>query len=129
MSDTKFPPLGDEPKGKWNPSGRHAAEEVGWGGQRVISESELEADRLRTSYAAAATRDGGPIRPGHYQKHPSGVECITIVQEFNFNIGNVIKYCWRAGEKPGEKAITDLQKAQQYIAFEIARLEASLKRR
>ncbi len=41
--------------------------------------------------------------PKHYNDHPSGVECLTIVQAFNFNLGNVIKYVWRAGLKPGQK--------------------------
>ena len=35
--------------------------------------------------------------PAHYNTHPSGVECIEITEHFNFNIGNAIKYLWRAG--------------------------------
>lgn len=34
--------------------------------------------------------------PSHYNKHPSGVECISITEWFNFNIGNAIKYLWRS---------------------------------
>lgn len=60
--------------------------------------------------------------PPHYRKHPSGVECITIVQEFSYNRGNVIKYIWRAGEKGDE--LEDLRKAAKYLEFEIARIEA-----
>ncbi|TVL96198.1 MAG: hypothetical protein CV087_23840, partial [Candidatus Brocadia sp. WS118] len=37
--------------------------------------------------------------PPHYTKHPSGVECIQITEHMNFNLGNAIKYIWRAGEK------------------------------
>lgn len=59
--------------------------------------------------------------PQHYNSHPSGVECLTVAQEFNFNLGNVIKYVWRAGLK--HSALDDLRKAQQYIAFEIKRRE------
>lgn len=56
--------------------------------------------------------------------HPSGVQCITIAEGFNFNRGNVIKYAWRAGDKGGKAgAIQDLRKAAQYCAFEIARLQ------
>ena len=40
---------------------------------------------------------------------------------FNFNIGNCIKYCSRAGLK-GD-AIEDLQKAIHYLQFEIERLK------
>ena len=59
--------------------------------------------------------------PSHYAKHPSGVECITVTEHFNFNRGNAIKYIWRAGEKGDE--IEDLKKAAWYIAREIQRLE------
>lgn len=37
--------------------------------------------------------------PIHYNQHPSGIECIDIVRHHDFNIGNVIKYIWRAGLK------------------------------
>ena len=59
--------------------------------------------------------------PGHYVAHPSGVECITVAQHFNFNRGNVIKYVWRADDKGNP--LEDLRKARQYLDFEIARLE------
>jgi hypothetical protein len=59
--------------------------------------------------------------PEHYCKHPSGIECITIVRHFNFNIGNAIKYLWRAGLKSADE-IEDLKKAVWYIQDEIERL-------
>ena len=37
--------------------------------------------------------------PKHYTSHPSGVECITVVEHMTFNVGNAVKYCWRAGLK------------------------------
>lgn len=57
--------------------------------------------------------------PAHYNQHPSGVECIDIVEHFNFNIGNAVKYIWRAGLK-GD-AIEDLEKARWYLSREIER--------
>ena len=60
-------------------------------------------------------------RPIHYTSHPSGIECIEVVEHFNFTIGNAIKYLWRAGLK--NDAIEDLRKASWYIAREIERLE------
>jgi len=60
--------------------------------------------------------------PKHYNKHPSGVECIDIIQWFPFNIGTAIKHLWRANNKPGVDIIQDLEKAKQYIEFEIKRL-------
>jgi hypothetical protein len=32
------------------------------------------------------------INPSHYKEHPSGVECIDIVEHMGFNLGNAIKY-------------------------------------
>jgi hypothetical protein len=58
--------------------------------------------------------------PQHYTSHPSGVECITVVEHFNFNRGNAIKYIWRAGEKGNE--IEDLKKATWYVQREIDRI-------
>ena len=61
--------------------------------------------------------------PEHYNAHPSGVECIEIVEHFNFNIGNAVKYIWRAELKPEHSAIEDLQKAVWSLNREIHRLE------
>lgn len=62
----------------------------------------------------------GVQHPEHYKQHPSGVECITITEHFGFNLGNAIKYIWRAGHK--DDAIKDLRKAQWYISRELERL-------
>lgn len=61
--------------------------------------------------------------PSHYNADPSGIECIEIVRHRNFNIGNAIKYLWRAGLKDGNKDVQDLKKAIWYIEDEIKRLE------
>lgn len=61
--------------------------------------------------------------PRHYNVHPSGVECITIIEHFNFNVGTTIKHLWRAGLKPGMDTLDDLRKAQTYLQFEIDRVE------
>ena len=60
--------------------------------------------------------------PPHYTGHPSGVECIEITEHYNFNVGNAIKYLWRAGLKTAD-ATQDLRKAAWYINREIQRLE------
>lgn len=64
-----------------------------------------------------------PLSPRHYNEHPSGVECISIAQEYSFNLGNAIKYIWRAGLKT-EDPIQDLEKAAKYLQYEIDRLES-----
>lgn len=61
--------------------------------------------------------------PSHYISDPSGIECIQITRHRNFNIGNAIKYLWRAGLKDGNSDIQDLQKAVWYIQDEIERLQ------
>lgn len=59
--------------------------------------------------------------PKHYNAHPSGVECITITRHMSFNVGNAVKYLWRADEKG--TPIEDLKKARWYIDDEIRRRE------
>lgn len=84
-----------------------------------------------------ALLDGEPVRvrddsvnhPSHYNRHPSGVECIVIVEHMTFNAGNAVKYAWRAGLKGNESSdalathIEDLKKGRWYLDREIARLE------
>ena len=60
--------------------------------------------------------------PAHYTMHPSGVECLTITRHMGFNLGNAVKYIWRADLKGN--SIQDLRKAAFYIADEIAKREA-----
>ena len=57
--------------------------------------------------------------PQHYNQ--LDIECIDVVEQFNFNRGSAMKYIWRAGLK-GDNAIQDLEKAGWYIAREIQRL-------
>lgn len=64
--------------------------------------------------------------PPHYTSHPSGVECIDVVEHMSFNLGNVVKYIWRAGLK-GDDQLLDLRKARFYLDREITRLEKSKK--
>ena len=71
--------------------------------------------------------------PSHYTSHPSGVECISITRHFCFDIGNAIKYLWRAGLKKEqgmseiEKEIEDCNKAIWYIKDYIKMLNEKLK--
>ena len=66
--------------------------------------------------------------PKHYTSDPSGIECIDVTRHRNFNVGNAIKYLWRAWLKIDadkssiNKQIEDLEKAVWYIVDEIHRL-------
>lgn len=66
--------------------------------------------------------------PKHYTSDPSGIECIDITRHRNFNVGNAIKYLWKAGLKEDKdrkliyKQVEDLNKAVWYLVDEIHRL-------
>lgn len=60
--------------------------------------------------------------PPHYQGTIQPIDLINA-QDLNFNLGNVVKYVCRAGKKQGENILTDLEKAKDYINFEIERVK------
>ena len=57
--------------------------------------------------------------PKHYNAHPAGIECIDVVEHMSFNLGNAIKYLWRAGMKGDFEE--DCRKAIWYVEREIER--------
>jgi hypothetical protein len=59
--------------------------------------------------------------PKHYNSHPSGVECIDIIEHMSLNIGCAVKYLWRSGLKDNEPTEKELRKAIWFIAREIQR--------
>lgn len=63
-----------------------------------------------------------PIRPDHYKM--GGIEVMGAIAawDLDFARGNVVKYVARAGHKSRE--LEDLEKAQWYLAYAIARLKA-----
>jgi hypothetical protein len=65
--------------------------------------------------------------PPHYTQHPSGVECSAVAEHFNFNIGNAVKYLWRAGLKGVQ--LEDLRKAAWYVNREIERISLTIDER
>lgn len=60
-------------------------------------------------------------------KHPSHYcdgrkyEPVKVINDWGlgFNTGNAVKYIARAGRKPGNSRLKDLEKAKQYLEFEI----------
>lgn len=70
--------------------------------------------------------------PPHYTNSNSkcskcdhNIECIDITRHLNFNLGNAIKYIWRAEHK-GNK-IEDLKKAIWYLEDEINKIQEEVK--
>lgn len=66
-------------------------------------------------------KDDPVHHPSHYTSHPSGVECIDIVEHMSFNVGAAVKYLWRAGLK-NPNVIEDLCKSRWFINREIERM-------
>lgn len=60
--------------------------------------------------------------PPHYLGHPSGIECIDVTRHMGFNLGNVVKYIWRAGLKDQTPTLLDLRKALWYLNNEIDKI-------
>jgi hypothetical protein len=89
--------------------------------------SEMPDDEFRENWenTSEASHHDPVNHPQHYCNHPSGVECIEVARNYDFNIGNAIKYLWRHGLKFTDdndridKAIEDLEKAVWYINDEI----------
>lgn len=52
--------------------------------------------------------------PDHYNSHPSGVECCQLTDAMSFNVGNALKYLFRASLKH-ECPLVDLKKALWYL--------------
>lgn len=55
----------------------------------------------------------GVDHPAHYNLHPSGVECIDLIRDLNFNIGSAVKYIHRRGIK--DAPLKDIDKAIWYL--------------
>lgn len=68
--------------------------------------------------------------PPHYTKGPkhsvcgSAIEVIDITEDFDFCLGNALKYIMRAGKKDPKKYVEDLEKSVFYINREIANAKA-----
>lgn len=67
-----------------------------------------------THYNSAECKCLGCSRP---------IECIDVIEGFSLNVGNAIKYLWRAGKKT-EDPTEDFEKAIWYIRREISRRSA-----
>ncbi len=68
---------------------------------------------------------GDVNHPPHYGGKDNIYEPIKVIEALgmNFNIGNAIKYIFRAGKKDVEKHVEDLEKARWYLDREIETLK------
>ena len=90
---------------------------------RVEAGDYIPGDTCLKCQELHKTKPADAINPNHYKSHPSGVECIDIVEHMNFNRGNAMKYLWRAGSKGDVlQEIEDLKKARWYLDREVKRM-------
>jgi hypothetical protein len=69
-----------------------------------------------------ATDTAGEVsHPSHYGGEDNPYEAIKVINahDLNFCLGNAIKYVLRAGKKESDTKKQDLEKAIQYLQFEI----------
>ena len=98
---------------------------------KSISYKLVEQCKLKDMEQKTEIKVDNVNHPAHYNSHPSGIECIEIARHHNFNIGNAIKYLWRAGLKSekgmedADKQVEDLRKAIFYINDEIERIKSN----
>jgi hypothetical protein len=87
--------------------------------KKPIAKSAARPTQKPIAKSAAKPAGDDVAHPTHYTSHPSGIECIEITEHMGFNLGNAVKYIWRADLKGN--ATKDLQKAAWYIARELQR--------
>lgn len=95
-----------------------------------IQELPISKDTYIPSLSKFQIKDNkdGVAHPSHYTQ--GNIECIDYIidKKLDFCLGNAIKYITRAGHKASaemsqrEKTIQDLEKAKQYINFEIQKV-------
>lgn len=86
--------------------------------QRHMARADAQAPMAQAANPPELLKHDPVNHPVHYTSHPSGVECIDITEHMGFNLGNAVKYIWRADLKNGTE---DLEKARWYLNREIQR--------
>jgi hypothetical protein len=93
----------------------------------ALDAAEAEAEEWRTSSREQLRMTHDPVdHPSHYTGSAAScpgcgrtIECIDVVRHMTFNLGNAVKYVWRADLK--NAPIEDLRKAVWYLNNEIER--------
>ena len=65
--------------------------------------------------------------PSHYGGEDNPYECIKVIEAWgldkNFDLGTAVRYICRAGSKPDNPVLQDLEKAAWYLNREIEKLK------
>jgi len=87
---------------------------------RRVKENYSFCDKCAEELKGGMNAGNDPVNsPNHYTA--GGVEVIDFIEakDFNYRLGNAIKYISRAGKKDPKTYVQDLQKAIWYIEREI----------
>jgi hypothetical protein len=97
--------------------GSYTEDGLYWNDKNESKADLIEEWKDEETIVAEVNNNYDPVNyPQHYTSHPSGIECIQITRHMGFNLGNAMKYIWRADLKNG---LEDLEKAKWYIQDEI----------
>lgn len=94
---------------------------------QAVKQTQEGLNRLRLKsslFDIPASVDADNVNsPPHY--NTGSIETITFIEDkdFNYRLGNVIKYVSRAGKKIGSDPVEDLKKARWYLDREITTRE------
>ena len=84
---------------------------------KVPTKPEVGAEKAKIVFEEIKT---DPVKhPSHYTYGKIETKDFIRDKDLNFNLGNAVKYVVRAWRKDTSKTVEDLQKAIQYIKFEI----------
>lgn len=89
---------------------------------KMVIDDRRKLECLLADNVNTVEKESAVEHPKHYN-NIAGIECLDVVEHFNFNRGNAIKYVWRAGEKSKEKEVEDLKKAVFYLEREIKNIQ------
>lgn len=90
----------------------------------IIESEKINLEELEKMQNKTDEKESDEIsKPSHYCEGRK-YEPKDVIRDWslNFNLGNVVKYVSRNGRKSGESSLKDLQKARQYLDFEIEAL-------
>lgn len=91
----------------------------------IIESEKINLEEIEKMQNKTDEKESDEIsKPSHYCEGRK-YEPKDVIRDWNlnFNLGNVVKYISRNGRKQNESSLKDLQKARQYLDFEIVALK------
>lgn len=94
----------------------------------IIESEKINLEEIEKMQNKTDEKESNEIsKPSHYCEGRK-YEPKDVIRDWNlnFNLGNVVKYISRNGRKQNESSLKDLQKARQYLDFEIVALKKEI---